>query len=201
MHSAAKRSSQKTTRLKQPFKKHALYKVVTVLEFLYERVLAYLAAAAMFAMMTLTFVDVVGRYLFSSPLGGGFEITEFLLATLIFLGLPMVTAANGHIDVDLLDSAIPDWLKPIQNIVICLVNILAFGVLSWMLWRLALRSYEYQDTTAILEIPFAGLVLLMALCCALSTITLVIMLFLTRGKNLFQHNRSVSENAAPVNLD
>jgi len=161
-------------------------RLLSALEFLYERVLAYIAAMAMFLMMMITLVDVVGRDMFSFPLPGGFEITEFLLATLIFLGLPMVTAANGHVDVDLLDSSVPAFLKPLQTIIICLVNTIAFGVLSWMLWKLAIRTYNYQDTTAILEIPFTGLVVLMASCCTLATAALVMMLFVRRGKKLFR---------------
>jgi TRAP-type transport system small permease protein len=163
---------------------------LNALEFLYGRILAYVAAFAMLVMMFVTFVDVVGRDLFSSPLPGGFEVTEFLLAILIFLGLPMVTAANEHVDVDLLDSTVPEYLKPIQNILIILINIMCFGVLSWMLWKMTIQTYEYQDTTAILQIPYTGLVALMAMCSSLSTAALVLMLFVRRGKPLFSDGKN-----------
>ncbi|WP_299200050.1 TRAP transporter small permease [uncultured Amphritea sp.] len=157
-------------------------------EFLFERVLAYTAALAMFTMMLVTLVDVVGRDLFSAPLPGGFEVTELLLASLIFLGLPMVTAEGSHVDVDIMDSTIPAFLKPLQDIAICLVNLVAFATLSWMMWKLAFRTYEYQDTTAMLQIPYAGLVFLMAVCCTLSTWALMLMLLFKRGKKLFSNN-------------
>ena len=163
---------------------------VKSLEFLFERVLAYTAAFVMFVMMLVTLVDVVGRDLFSMPLPGGFEITELLLASLIFLGLPMVTAESAHVDVDLLDSTVPEFLKPLQNIVIGLVNLVSFAVLSWMLWKYAFRTYEYEDTTAVLQIPFSGLVFLMATCCSLSTLALLVMLFFKRGKNLFARDHT-----------
>ncbi len=156
--------------------------ITAVQAFAYERLLAYAAALAMFAMMLVTLIDVVGRYLFSSPLAGGFEITEFLLAGLIFLGLPMVTAANEHVDVDLMDSSVPQFLKPAQNFIICLLNLLAFSVLSWMLWQLAIRTYRYQDTTAILEIPFTGLVVLMAMCSSFAAVSLLLMLCINGGQ-------------------
>lgn len=158
---------------------------VSSLEFLFERVLAYTAACVMFVMMAVTLVDVVGRDLFSAPLPGGFEITELLLASLIFLGLPMVTAESAHVDVDLLDSTVPAFLKPLQNILIGVVNIAAFGILSWMLWKFAIRTYEYEDTTAVLQIPYAGLVFLMAICSSLSTLALIVMLIFKRGQKLF----------------
>jgi TRAP-type C4-dicarboxylate transport system permease small subunit len=166
---------------------------VNSLEFLFERVLAYTAAFFMFVMMLVTLVDVVGRDLFSAPLPGGFEITEFLLASLIFLGLPMVTAEKAHVDVDLLDSTVPMFLKPLQNFFIGLVNLIAFAVLSWMMWKFAIRTYEYQDTTAVLQIPFAGLVFLMAVCCSLSTLALAAMLIFKGGEKLFNHDQGGAE--------
>lgn len=158
---------------------------ISPLEFLFERVLAYTAALAMFLMMAVTLVDVIGRDLFAAPLPGGFELTELLLAALIFLGLPMVTAEGSHVDVDLMDSTVPAFFKPVQDIAVCLVNVIVFGVMSWMMWKLAIRTYEYQDTTAMLEIPYAGLVFLMAVCCSLSTWALLLMLLFKRGKKLF----------------
>ena len=164
--------------------------VINSLEFLFERVLAYTAAFVMFAMMAVTLVDVVGRDLFSAPLPGGFEITELLLAALIFLGLPMVTAESAHVDVDLLDSTVPEFLKPVQAVMVSLINITAFGLMSWMMWRFAIRTYNYADTTAILQIPYAGLVFLMAICCTLATVALVLMLFFNRGEKLFSTGHS-----------
>ncbi|HEY0834740.1 MAG TPA: TRAP transporter small permease [Azospirillum sp.] len=158
---------------------------MSLLEFLFERVLAYTAAAVMFLMMALTLIDVVGRDLFSAPLPGGFEVTELLLAVIIFLGLPLVTAEAAHVDVDICDPTVPERLKPYQDVLIGLINIGAFGTMAWMLWRFALRTYEYGDTTAILQIPFAGLVFLMAVMVSLSTLALIAMLFVSRGRSLF----------------
>lgn len=159
--------------------------VLRALDILFEKILAYTAAAVMFLMMMLTLIDVVGRGLFSAPLPGGFEVTELLLAVIIFLGLPMVTAEAAHVDVDICDPTVPERLKPYQDAIIGLINIGAFGTLSWMLWGYAMRTYRYQDTTAILEIPYAGLVFLMASMTTLATVALVFMLFLTRGRRLF----------------
>ena len=46
--------------------------------------LSYLGSIALFAMMSLTTVDVVGRYFFNKPVLGAFELTEFLVLILIF---------------------------------------------------------------------------------------------------------------------
>lgn len=158
---------------------------LTALEKWFRRSLGFAAALVMFVMMMITFVDVLGRDLFASPLPGGFEITEFLLASLIFLGLPLITAEAGHVEVDLLSSITPEWLKPIQTVFIGLINIIAFGVLTWMMWKFAIRTYQYEDTTAVLEIPYYGLTFLMAVTCTVATAILIILL-VTRRKRLYQ---------------
>ena len=72
-----------------------------------DAVLGIAASALLFAMMCLTFVDVVARYLFNSPLRGGFEITELTLLVLIFAGLPLVSHGDEHVTMDFIDRMLP----------------------------------------------------------------------------------------------
>ncbi|NVK20503.1 MAG: TRAP transporter small permease [Methylocystaceae bacterium] len=166
---------------------------ISILEFLFERVLAYTAAIIMFLMMIFTLIDVIGRDFFNSPLPGGFEVTELFLSTIIFLGLPMVTAEASHVDVDICDPTIPEWIKPYQDICIGLVNIFCFSIMSWMLFKNAVQTYEYQDTTAILQFPYFILVSVMATMTSLATVSLVAMLFMTRGRTLFKGQSETEE--------
>ena len=78
-----------------------------------------LAAVLLFCLMALTCADVIGRYFLGTPIYGAFEMTEMLLAALIFAGLPLVTLRNDHVTVDLLDPVMPDWLLRIQHVVAC----------------------------------------------------------------------------------
>lgn len=139
-------------------------------------ILGSCAAIVLFSLMAMTLIDVAGRYLFSAPLSGAFEVTEMMLAALIFLGLPLVTARGGHVAVDLLDSMLPACVRAVQGFVIDLINVLAFGVFAWVLWELAFKTYGYEDTTSVLEIPYAGLVFLMAVTTTLSAMVLALKL-------------------------
>jgi TRAP-type C4-dicarboxylate transport system permease small subunit len=65
-----------------------------------DAVLGIAASAILFAMMTLTFVDVVARYVFNRPISGAFEVTELLLLVLIFAGLPLVSHADEHVTME-----------------------------------------------------------------------------------------------------
>ncbi len=54
-------------------------------------VLATICGAMLLAMMGLTVADVLGRYLLGAPITGATELTEMMLAAVIFLGLPAVS--------------------------------------------------------------------------------------------------------------
>ena len=59
-----------------------------------EGLLGVAASLILLAMMLLTFVDVVARYVLNRPVRGAFEVTELLLLVLIFAGLPLVSFTN-----------------------------------------------------------------------------------------------------------
>jgi TRAP-type C4-dicarboxylate transport system permease small subunit len=139
--------------------------------------LGALAAIVLFAMMTLTCVDVVGRYFFDRPIFGGFELTEMALAAMIFLGLPLVTLRNEHITVDVLDSMAPDWLFRLQHIFACLIGMLSTGYLAWRLWLRADTLYMGGETTAQLKIKLGYLAYSMSILMALTAVALFVVMF------------------------
>jgi TRAP-type C4-dicarboxylate transport system permease small subunit len=140
-------------------------------------VLAYVAAALLFALMLLTCVDVGGRYFFNQPVWGGFELTEMMLAALIFAGLPLVSLRNEHVTVDLFDPVTPDWLFRIQHVAACAVGVVCTGYLAW---RLGLRGETLLaagETTSQLKITLGWLAYLMAVLMALTALSIFILAF------------------------
>ena len=140
-------------------------------------VLGALAAFVLFAMMTLTCVDVIGRYFFSKPIFGGFELTEMMLAAMIFLGLPLVTLRNEHITVDVFDAITPDWLFRVQHIVACAIGMLSTGYLAWRLWIRATTLYNAGETTAQLKMQLGYLAYSMSILMALTAFALFVVMF------------------------
>ena len=68
-----------------------------------EVVLGVAASLILLAMMLLTFVDVVARYVVNRPVRGAFEVTELMLLVLIFAGLPLVSFTDEHALMDFID--------------------------------------------------------------------------------------------------
>ena len=118
-------------------------------------------------MMTLTFVDVVARYVFNRPLRGAFEITELLLLVLIFGGLPLVSHADEHVTMDFIDKLLGRgrdlWQRAVQ--VVCAAIMF---LLTWLVWIKANRISAYGDATDVLRIVYGPFVYFMALMIALA---------------------------------
>ncbi len=100
--------------------------------------LELVSASVLFFLMALTCVDVVGRYLFNSPLHGGTEMTEIGLAVMVFAAMPVITWRGGHIVVDLLD-------RFLGSKIVKVLSLFAALVMSSSLYFLALRIFEQGE--------------------------------------------------------
>src|SRR4030066_331803 len=80
-------------------------------------ILRYVGVGMLFVLMMLGAADVVGRYLFNSPIQGTMEVSELLLAGIVFFGWAYTQAARGHITVDLFFSRIPSRGQAILKII------------------------------------------------------------------------------------
>ena len=133
-----------------------------------EALLGVAASIILLAMMMLTTVDVVARYVFNRPLRGAFEITELLLLVLIFAGLPLVSFTNEHAVMDFIDRVLGRRaLRGLQGGVE-LVSALLMFFLAWLVWGKADRIWAYRDATDVLRILYGPFVYFMALTLALA---------------------------------
>ena len=134
----------------------------------FDAVLGIAASAILLAMMLLTFVDVVGRYVFNRPLRGGFELTELALLVLIFAGLPLVSHADEHVTMDFIDRLLgPRGRLALERAVHGLCAAFFF-VAAWLVWLKADRIWEYRDATDVLRIVYGPFVYFMAVMIGLS---------------------------------
>lgn len=121
-----------------------------------------LAGITLFAMMILTTIDVFGRYFFNSPVTGSVELTQIMLAMVVFLAFPTVTWREEHITVDLLDGIFPRSVVWIRQMVINVICSVALLIMTKRIWALAERSVSWGDATEFLRLPIGYLIYLMA---------------------------------------
>jgi TRAP-type C4-dicarboxylate transport system permease small subunit len=123
-----------------------------------EGVLGWIMRITLFCMMCLTTVDVTGRYVFDAPLPAAFEITQLLLAVVVFAGLPVITGRQSHVSISLVEQTLVGWSKKVQCIVVSLISAVALGWAAVSVWRQGERLLRHGDYTAYLNIrlaPFA----------------------------------------------
>jgi len=120
------------------------------------------ASAILFCMMTLTFVDVIARYLLNRPIRGAFEVTELMLLVLIFAGLPLVSHADEHVTMDFIDRLLLERGRRLLERAVHLVCTAVMGFMAWQVWIKAGRVSAYGDATDVLRIVYGPFVYFMA---------------------------------------
>lgn len=112
------------------------------------------ASIALFALMSLTFADVLMRSIFNAPIEAATELIRMAIALIVFAALPVLSARNGHIAVDLLDG--PFQRLHLERWRDAAVALGCAAMLWWPAGRvvdLAERARGYGDVTEYLEIP------------------------------------------------
>ncbi|MEM1235565.1 MAG: TRAP transporter small permease [Pseudomonadota bacterium] len=154
--------------------------------------LEWISALLLFTMMMLTFIDVVGRYIFTAPVFGAAEMIQFLLAISIFAGLGIVNARDDHIVVELFEPALKRRMGPVHRYIVQGFSVCAMAFITWELYQFAKEAQELQKTTIVLEWP---LVLVAGSVSFLSLMSLIAQIL---GLFLAEPEHGISDNASPL---
>ncbi|MFC7703697.1 TRAP transporter small permease [Plastorhodobacter daqingensis] len=148
--------------------------------------MVFLSAAALllFLMMVMTFVDVTGRYLLNQPLGFAFEMTQIMMAAMVFCALPSVTLRDEHVTAGLFDTLFRGRLRVARDALIAGVVAFGCGFLAWRLSFLAERFMTFGDRTSALRFP-VGIVAWLGVAClgAAAVAGVVLLLGVVRERN------------------
>lgn len=135
-------------------------------------ILALFGGAVLLIIVSVSFLSILGRFLFSTPLLGDFELVEIGCAMAISAFLPLCHMHSGNVIVDFITARSPERVK----IALDGFSALAFGVVAgFFAWRMvygAQDMYRYSEETMLLQtpvwIPFLPVVLsffLLSVCC------------------------------------
>lgn len=137
--------------------------------------LSYGGLFVVFILALLTCADVIGRYLFNSPIPGTFEISEELLCVLAAFGISTVTYEHSHISVDSLYRKMKPKNQRILALIADYLGILVFAVFAWQGLRLVYDSItpDLVKTSADLRIPIFPFLFCLFVAFALSFVALL----------------------------
>jgi len=137
--------------------------------------LKIIAAVMVMAMAGLTFADVIGRYVFSAPIQGTFEIVGLLLGLVTFAALPLITYSRAHITVDLFDSFIRGKFRFIQQFSILLGSACVIAFIAERLIAAGIDEAEANFVTEDLGLSRAPLLYVLS---GLSIVTVVLLIIM-----------------------
>lgn len=135
--------------------------------------LEYLLMFFLLVMVAINFADVMGRHLFNYPIYGIHDLTEHLMALVVFCGLPLVTIAGMHLTIDILDGFLDkpsmQWWR---HLVIVLMAVILLLV-AWTFLQSALEAADISDVSHELRFPRGPLYLFIAVSALLSALGLL----------------------------
>jgi TRAP-type C4-dicarboxylate transport system permease small subunit len=149
-----------------------LNKMIHVLDKLnpFNRWANFLGVAVLFLMVCLTFIDVIMRYIFNSPIKGVLEITEVMMVMAIFLAIAHTQNEKGHVSIDLVIAR----LKSKPKLILEFINgLLGLGLFIIMIWQSVMRTMlainknsMHSQYFPLPDAPFTAIVVLgcLALC-------------------------------------
>lgn len=121
---------------------------------LVDRTLLILAAAAIFIMLSVTVLSVIGRYFFNMPIPDDIVINELLMVFLVFLPFAYVQRKRQHVFVSLLTDWFDQRTQYNFEVFGNVIGLIIFGFLTYASWNDFSEAYEvlaYNE--GILELP------------------------------------------------
>lgn len=102
--------------------------------------------AAFWALGIVVFAQFFFRYFLNMPLGWTEELARYLMISIAFLGLPVVTRRGEHIAIDMFVGVVPPIARPWFKCLAEIIQILIVGTLAWQAWALAQLSGQAMSS-------------------------------------------------------
>jgi len=141
-----------------------------------ERALSWSMALLLFAMMAVTTIDVLGRYLFSSPIPGGYEMVQFMMALVVFCSLPITTRQDSHLTVSIISGNLKGGTARMHRLFVLLVSLAGTIVIAWRTWDQGAILTQSKQVSNLLEWPLGPIAYAMAVFAWLTVAILVAMI-------------------------
>ena len=127
----------------------------------------------LFAMMIMTITDVLLRKIVNKSILGSLELTEMMMAIVIFGALAYCELNDGHIRVDLVMKRFSRRVQLMFDALGQFICFILFGFMTWALLDHASSMREWGEVTLDLLLPVYPIVYVSAFCCALLALVLL----------------------------
>lgn len=124
-----------------------------------DRLVLWIAGAALLLMMLHITVDVIANLLLKSPVPlTNAAVTQYYMIAVAYLPLAAAEYRGAHISVDLVVNWLPDGVRRVLDYLVQFVAVLAYTGLGLQAWQLALEklgrdAYLMEQTTRVTTWP------------------------------------------------
>jgi TRAP-type C4-dicarboxylate transport system permease small subunit len=118
------------------------------------RLVAGVGALFLIPLMILTAGDVVSRDVFNHPISGTVELSQYMLAVFILLGLAYAQQIKAHVAVSLITSRLPREAQLILSILATLLSLFISCILVWQGWEIGIEEKTVSDMLRVPQYPF-----------------------------------------------
>jgi TRAP-type C4-dicarboxylate transport system permease small subunit len=118
------------------------------------RFIAGAGACLLIPLMIITAGDVVGRDVFNHPIPGTVELSQYMLAVFILLGLAYAQQVKAHVGVSIITSRLPHDAQLILSIIGTLLCLFISGILVWQGWVIGIEEKTVSDMLRVPQYPF-----------------------------------------------
>jgi len=113
----------------------------------------FIGMVVVLLMMLLTTFDVIGRSIFTRPIPGTFEITEYMLVIIVLFGIAYAQQTGRHVRVELFADKLPPSGQIVLDSIFTLVAFVFFLLVAWQGWEGGFYALHVKTASDILRIP------------------------------------------------
>ena len=134
------------------------------------------AAVVLAAMMLLTVADVIGRYFFSRPIKGTWELVGLLLVCAGTWGLGYCQMEKAHISITIMYDHFSRRVRALMSTLACLIGLGGFSLICWQTFVLAKKYFFLPrgDETDTLGLPYSPFILLLSIGAGMMVLILIL---------------------------
>ena len=123
-----------------------------------------IAGGALVAMMSITILDVILRYI-GIPIVGTYEIVSILGGLVVGCALPQTSVEKSHIIMDIFIEKLPQRLQALFLFVTRIAVMVLFFLFGWNLLSMAKMFYESGESSMTLTLPLYPAIFIIGICC------------------------------------
>jgi len=120
----------------------------------FSHALRVVAVFLLLAMLFLTVTDVFLRYFLNRPIVGSVELTEMLMAGVVFFSFAYCTMTDGNVKVELFVNHLPQRAQWAFDIFTYLLSLGLFILITWQSFIEMRRVFQIQMESELLHIPY-----------------------------------------------